>query len=190
MLDTPGRHKETTKLKLHALDGFCGTIEAQYNPHEIQVDKTVPWEDGAPVDSPLTPVAFKPRTITLELFLDCYEAGPHASLKAELDVLTRMTLPIDADMFSDDALRPPLLVLQQGPFADDLRCVMESLSIKVTMFGKFNQPVRATCSIRLREVSITRDGVLWNAPPGATRALVSRIADGVRALLKYHLPGR
>ena len=73
----PARHWGTTKLLLVALDGFGGEIEAQYNPHEIQVEKTVPWqvEDAKAACSPLEPIGMGPRTIALELFLDCLRRG-------------------------------------------------------------------------------------------------------------------
>jgi hypothetical protein len=113
----PARHVGTTKLLLIALDGFCGTIEAQYNPHEIQVDKTVPWqaEDSKATCSPLEPIGMGPRTIALELFLDCFERGANASLAGRLAILTQMTLAIDPDSRYEDLRRPPLLALVNGP---------------------------------------------------------------------------
>jgi hypothetical protein len=49
--------------------------------------------------------------------------------------------------------RPPILLVQNGPWDGVFKCVLESLSIKVTMFNNDNQPVRATVNVKFKEAS-------------------------------------
>jgi hypothetical protein len=134
-------------------------LVAHYNPKELQIDKQVAWNDegfGLEYTGEV-----HGRKLTFELFLDCYEDGG-TDLVAELETLHRLTLPLEP--MSTDSIRrcPPLLRLGGGPFPE-LCWVIEALSIKLTMFGANNLPVRATATVTLKEVTCDERGALRRA---------------------------
>lgn len=141
-----------TKVILVATEGFEGAIEAQFNPHTVQIDKTVNWKEDT------GHVAYDKgvcRTVQLELMFDVAEvqqASQRRSLSTVLDTLTKMTLPID-EKGTDSERRPPVLKIGNGPIPG-LLCVIEQLSIKVTAYHHdMHEPIRATVTLKLKEVS-------------------------------------
>ena len=145
------RNVYCARLALIAVDGFKGAIEAHYNPKEIQIEKTVPWTANPGLNVNVPGLGFtrgEARTLTMELFLDGYE--DRRSLADDLDTLTQMSLAIDPESRREDERRPPLLKLRNVPWPD-FTCVVESLSIKVTMFDNQLRPVRALVNLKLKE---------------------------------------
>ena len=143
-----------------------GALVAHYNPKEIQIEKQVAWSDdgfGLTYSGEV-----HGRKVTLELFLDCYEETG-ADLIAELELLHRLTLPVDAE--SSESLKrcPPMVRVSKLPFPG-ASYVIEAVSIKITMFRESNNrtrgfktdtpnhPVRATATITLKEVTLDRRG--------------------------------
>jgi hypothetical protein len=135
------------------LDRNRKAIEAQFNPKEIQVDKTAAWSATA-VDKgnhpELTFTSSNARTLTLELFFDTYESGRdvHATYVAHLVHLMDV---IDPDSQREDQKRPPKLRLVWGDKLPPFIGVLESVTTKYTMFLPDGTPVRATCSVKLLE---------------------------------------
>ena len=143
-----------TKLLIVPLEGGGSPVEAHFNPKEIQVDKTVPWQKhkDSKADEPyLEFTGAEGRTLSMELLFDSYEDGG-ATVDGPLEALTTMAKMKQQDG-PEEERRPPLLAVRNGPFSGDFKCVMESLSIKITMFNKSNQPVRATANVKLKEAS-------------------------------------
>lgn len=149
------------RLTIVALDPLndknrVGAVRAHYNPKEVQIDKTVTWNEHKATgqnEPDYQYTAGNPRTMSMELFFDCAEIkGGH--LEPELEALQLMTLAINPKG-SETERRPPLLEINPGPIPN-FRCVLESLTIKVTMFNRQMQPVRATAQIKLKE--LRRDG--------------------------------
>jgi hypothetical protein len=142
-----------TKLLIVNLEGG-GQVAAHYNPKEIQVDKTVPWQKhkDSKADEPwLEFTGADGRTLTMELLFDSFEDGG-GTVEGPLNDLTTMS-KIKQQNGPEEERRPPKLGVRNGPFTGDFICVIESLSIKVTMFNKQNKPVRATVNIKLKEAS-------------------------------------
>jgi hypothetical protein len=148
------------------------SLIAHYNPNKIQIDKTVPWKDHPVGESSfLEYTQGGPRTISMELFFDCYESArsptdprANATLESELDTLSRMALPRDPEG-PIELRRPPVLRIAtkgEGGMLPRIQCVIESLSISITMFDILMRPVRATVTLKLKEVSVsyetTKDG--------------------------------
>ena len=127
-------------------------VRAQYNPHEVQVDRVVEWNEHTALDgtTSLQYTRPKPRTMTLELFFDCYEL-PGVDLTADLAALAFMTEPSDPASRKDIERRPPLVGVVNGRIPN-FRALIESLAVKVTMFDRAMKPVRATVAIKLKEV--------------------------------------
>lgn len=166
---------DNERLLITAIDGFKGEVRAHYNPKEISLEKTVTWAEQKSKgrNQPYYEyTAGAPRTMTMELFFDVAEIKG-ATIGPELEVLQRMTLPLDPESKNDADRRPPLLELRRGPI-ENFRCVMESLIVKVTMFDRAMQPVRATATVKFKEVGDAGEkGRIKpnNAKGGASRAV-------------------
>ncbi len=143
-----------------AVDGAL-SIEAQYNPADLQRDKPVKWTTHGGVGTKgqgTGPLALEytgaePRTMTLALLFDTYEHN--TSIEPMIEALESLATPTDPTS-SDEVLRaPPLCVVAWGiqgmkPF----RCVIESVSTKYTMFSSSGVPLRATCTVKVKEARI------------------------------------
>jgi hypothetical protein len=86
----------------------------------------------------------------MELLFDGFE--DKATVDGPLTALTQMAKVKQQDG-PEEERRPPKLAVRNGPFAGDFICVIESLSIKITMFDVKNKPVRASVNIKLKEAS-------------------------------------
>jgi hypothetical protein len=150
----------TPQLALVAVDDVYSDLAlvAHFNPKELQVDKSVPWSQPAGSDF-LAYTTQDPRSLALELFFDSSEELD-GHLEDELDTLSKMSKPRDPEARGAARL-PPLLRIAGGPVRG-FYAVLESVSIKVSMFDRKNRPVRATVQLKLKEVawSYDRCGVL------------------------------
>jgi len=126
-------------------------IEAMFNPKEIAWDKSVPWQQHkrAKGDHPLMEFSSaKPATLAVELFFDTYEtkANVHSAFVQKLQHLTM----VKADS-NDENKRPPLCLFVWGTSFPSFKGVIESLSVKYTMFLPDGTPCRATCSVKMTQ---------------------------------------
>ena len=159
----------TEKFYLKSLDDGT-TVKAQYNPKELQIDRTVPW--GPPAETGkansnakdqkakksggvnLEFTGAKGRSLTVELLFDAVEGtgGPYGVNLAEqvgaLEHLAQVRKPNSA---KEDDRRPHWCVATWGTALQGFRCVIESVSTKYTMFNEKGEPLRATCTVKLTE---------------------------------------
>ena len=155
-----------------AVDVYAGLggIVAQYNPKEIQVDKSASWAQSTTSSGNSPEMQFtatNARALTLELFFDTYETvGPggkpydvHEEYIKKLQLLTYVMNP-EGDEWER---RPPRVMVLWGEDLPRFVGVVESVSTKYTMFLPGGRPVRATVSLKLTEALRTS-----NAPPGST----------------------
>jgi hypothetical protein len=151
------------KLTIGSLDKpKLPCVVAQYNPKELQFDKQLQWQkperlaggqqnadDQDEVELPAKPT----RSVTIELLFDGFEE--HRSVQPEIDQLEVLSsIRVPGSRFAP-LRRPHHCVVTWGtkgtrPF----RCVIESLSIKLTMFAPSGAPLRAICSVKLTEVNV------------------------------------
>jgi hypothetical protein len=159
------------KLWIGSLDVPTLEVRAQYNPRELQIEKSIPWQDHKLRASP-NPEAnpskqddvelnsAPKRSMTLELLFDTYELAGNESVPAEartvawdvraLEDMSSVMNPKD----SPDLRRPHHCVVAWGNSTTGMRpfrCVIESLTVKYTMFDHGGAPVRATCTVQLKE---------------------------------------
>jgi hypothetical protein len=143
------------KLKILALEprGTRHKVVAQFNPKEVQIDKSVPWKPQARRGtSDLEYTGCDPRTMSLELLFDGFDTG--LSVQGALDDLNRLTQSFGTGR---DERRPPKVKVIWG--TDDTASVnlpefngvVESVSIKYTMFSGEGVVLRATASVKLKE---------------------------------------
>jgi hypothetical protein len=136
------------KLFITALDGkMAGVpIVALFNPKEYTISKSVPWNPHASAGLDAPEMQFttgQGETLNLELFFDTYEAG--SDVRAHTDKL-HVLAKIDSDLH-----RPPLLLVSWA--ALKFKGVVESINHRFTMFKEDGTPVRATCTLALRQAA-------------------------------------
>jgi hypothetical protein len=162
----------TTKIEIGSIDEPKLTVKAQFNPKELQIDQNVPWKKPDAANKTGTqkgkdqsaddPIALEftgaeGRTMTLELLFDGYESSDRGGTGAAIDVadkietlatLARVRNPEEKD---ETKRRPHQCVVTWGATLPRFVCVIESLSIKYTMFSKDGAPLRATATVKLKE---------------------------------------
>lgn len=164
------------KLTIGSLDDGT-TVSAQYNPKELQVDMNVPWKkpeaatktgsqgggggggggsgsSGNPLEVEFT--GAEGRSMTVEMLFDGYEPGGRfVSVVAEVAALTKLATVIDAESSDEQKRRPHHCVVSWGAQGlPRFECVIESLSTKYTMFSSDGLPLRATCTVKLKEAKM------------------------------------
>lgn len=129
-----------------------GVVHAYYNPREITIDKQSPWTEhpGAKTDSPeIEFTGAKPKSLSLELFFDTYETGENVHAKY-ITKLEKGTAVMAAK--KGEKRRPPTCLITWGKGFPRFMGVMESLSVKYTMFFRDGTPCRAVATIKMKEV--------------------------------------
>lgn len=146
------------KISIKSLDD--GTlVTAQYNPKELQVDKSVAWskvnqsnnsnEQGIHLEF----TGADGRSMTVEMLFDAYEkkGGDVSGDVGKLEKLASVWKPGST---KEDERRPHRCVAAWGSTVKEFRCVIESLSTKYTMFSDAGTPLRATCTVKLKEADV------------------------------------
>lgn len=151
------------KLYFGSLDTPDLTVVAQYNPKEIQIDKQIQWKQpervpgshpGSAPDDELELPTSPTRSMNLELMFDGFEE--HRSVQPEMDMLENMSSIREPGSKHNYLRRAHHCVVAWGSVdgARRFRCVIESLSTKVTMFSPKGEPLRAVCTLKLKEVKM------------------------------------
>jgi len=136
-------------------EGGPPDVQAQYNPKELQVDKTVPWQKNPQANkSPekgiqLEFTGAEGRSMSIELLFDGYESKK--SVAPQIEALNKMASPRKAGSSDENERRPYMCLVTWGSTIPAFRCVIESLSTKYTMFSDDGTPLRATCTVKLKE---------------------------------------
>jgi len=150
------------------------TVKAQYNPKELQIDKNVPWQkknqanQANPTGLHLEFTGAEGRTMSVELLFDEYEK-PNGSVAKAIKDLNWMASVLESTSKDENKRRPHLCLATWGGTVTAFQCVIESLSTKYTMFSPAGAPLRATCTVKLKEadvVSKAEDSPSGTAAPG------------------------
>ncbi len=136
------------KFAIGSIDDASITVHAQYNPKEVQIKRTVAWTEHKDVTMEFTGV--KGRSISVELLFDGFEAK--RSVQPQLDTLEKLANPIDKRSHDEKLQRPHWCVVAWGGMPN-LKCVIESVTVKYTMFGKEGTPLRAVVNVELKEAA-------------------------------------
>ncbi len=146
-----------TKITIGSLDTGL-EVSAQYNPKDLQVDLQVPWQKHNQANKSneqgihLEFTGANGREMTVELLFDSYEAG--GSVSSKIEDLHTLASVIEPGSLEENLRRPHRCVVTWGSTVDNFRCVIESLSTKYTMFTDDGTPVRATCTVKLKECDV------------------------------------
>jgi hypothetical protein len=149
----------------------CSVI-AQFNPKELEIKKTVTW--SKPPDTskgkgkknePGIHLEFggaEPRTMTIELLFDGFETSATdsfyiADVAKEVAKLEKLASVRDTNPKAQEKFRRPhkCVVAWGTTFGDGdgFLCVIDSLTTKYTMFSPDGTPLRATCTVSLKEAN-------------------------------------
>ena len=153
------------KLTIGSADDTTLSIVAHYNPKEIDVGLQTNWEDEMALNSmvadkhrdivhDLQYTGSPARSMSLELFLDYYEAPyevDRVSVEEAIHRLNILASPRDEHSNEPHLRRPHMCLVAWGAGRKAFRCVIESLAVKYTMFSREGIPVRAVCTLKLKE---------------------------------------
>jgi hypothetical protein len=158
------------KFLIASTDNQNLQVYAQYNPNQLQFDKNVPWQKTNEGNKPNTnskpgqgihqeSTGAEGRSLTVELLFDCFESEEKrrdGGVAKEVHALETMASMLDPDSENDDKRRPHQCVVTWGQL-EKFKCVIESLSTKYTVFSEDGVPLRATCSLRLKEADVVAE---------------------------------
>jgi hypothetical protein len=161
--------KDRGVIYIGSLDVTSLTVEAQYNPKELQVDKNIPWSkknqanQANPTGLHLEFTGAEGRTMSVEMLFDGYETK--SSVADYVKDLNTMASVLESSSPDENKRRPHLCVASWGDAVDNFHCVIESLSVKYTMFSDDGVPLRATCTVKLKEADVVSKAE--DSPAGA-----------------------
>lgn len=126
-------------------------MSVQFNPKELQIDKSVSWTNaqGPATEDPAQ--EFKEpqsRSLSCTLYFDSLEQG--ADINGYIKTLERTVTIVDS------LKRPPMVIFQWGSF--NFTGVVESLSQKYTMFLPDGRPCRAEVGLKMKSASAAKVG--------------------------------
>jgi len=133
------------KLRITALDGEHQgeVLDAQFNPKEIEVDRTIPWLHQGPA---LLFLGTEPAQMSFELLFDGVEQSK--SVQPQLDRLHLLS-SVDRTLH-----HPPRVKVALGSAAGampTLDGVIEAVSVRYLTFASNGVPLRATATVKLKE---------------------------------------
>jgi len=171
--DVNAKRKDPGKDQLFTLTIFSPDppypkLSAQYNPKELQVERSVPWTEHKSTNSgqpakkgeaqnergalSLEFTGTQPRSVTVEMLFDGFEKG--ISVLPQLEVLEKMATVREPTSKIEEFRRPYRCVVVWGEVMRNFRCVIEQLSIKYQMISPEGKVLRATATVKLKEADI------------------------------------
>jgi hypothetical protein len=129
------------------------TIDVLFNPKEYSIQKSVQWEPHKAPGLDLPEQQFtsgNPAVLTVELFFDTYETKDDVKAKYTDKLLKLATV--------DETIhRPPLVMFTWG--SQKFKGVIESLSLRYTMFLPSGKPCRAVANLSIKEAKTAKEQV-------------------------------
>lgn len=148
----PVQYQSPSKIAIVGLEIKIDLV-AQYNPKELQFEKSVTWTAKPTSKQDVPGLEFTSgasRNLSMELLFDTYETGEDVS-KKYVSKLMQLISVMNADGIEQEK-RPSLVqVIWYDKAHTTFQGVLQSVSTKYTMFSPSGIPVRATCSVKLVE---------------------------------------
>lgn len=154
----------TAKLKIICVEGADDgkSVAAQFNPKELAVDKSVPWQKQKKAKNPadLEFTGAEPMTMSVELMFDGYESGE--------SVQGTVNQVLSFASVDEGLKRPPKCKVIWGNATGDsptgtsgettkdvpeFTGVIESVATKYTMFAKDGSVLRATVNLKFKQAN-------------------------------------
>ncbi|MDB4959239.1 MAG: hypothetical protein JWO36_6808 [Myxococcales bacterium] len=169
------------KLTIGSLDDTDLHVEAQYNPKEVTISHTIPWKDHPKGNTDGLQQEYSggaARETTIDLFFDGVETGGNVpgggTVVDQIKKLNQMASVRDSSSTKDEMRRPHhCCLVWSGLLADtsSFQCVIMSVSTKYQMFKADGTPLRATCTVVLKEATrVMMAEAPAPAPTGAGKA--------------------
>lgn len=135
------------KCLIKSLDGPSIEVLANFNPKEIGIDKTIPWNKHKSSVADIPVLEFTDpdsRELSLELLFDTFEEKESVWEKhiQKLEALTQVV---------KEKKRPPMVLFLWGTAFPSFMGVIGTLGIKYTMFLPNGAPCRATVTLKIKE---------------------------------------
>ena len=134
------------------LEAGYGTFQVQYNPKEFKVDKAVSWKEHDDQGQTAAPLEFQkgaPMVVSMDLYFDTTnESGADVRDKWVNGLLCLTNAKVDPGEGLEKK-RPPKVKFTWGSFS--MTCVIESVNVTYLMFSSSGTPIRARCSVKLKE---------------------------------------
>lgn len=155
------------KLTIGSTDDPELEVSAQYNPSQLERSRTVPWKphnsdnrpdpkrkNSTPNDLEFT--GAEGRELTLDLLFDGFETS--TCVEPQLEALDVMATVRDGSEDADEEHRRPhqCVVVWGSDGIKPMRCVIESLAVKYSVFDANGRPLRAVATVKLREATVTK----------------------------------
>lgn len=154
------------KLTIGSLDDATLDVSAQYNPSQIERQRTVGWKPhnahniplhrrktppGDFIESDVEYTGGEGRSLTIELLFDGVETN--LSVEPQLEALDVMATSRNTSKKASDRQRRPhqCVVVWGAGGLKPMACVIESLTVKYTMFDCDGVPLRATATLKVKE---------------------------------------
>lgn len=162
----PTFEQAEARLSIGSLDKPKLTVKAQYNPKDLQIEQQVGWkkpeaanktgkQGGKAAGTDPLELEFtgaEARTMTIELLFDGVEkTGRTLVVKEEVNKLIEMATVIEDSSNKEALRRPHQVIVTWNDDIPSFQCVIENLTTKYTMFAKDGTPLRATCTVKLKE---------------------------------------
>lgn len=140
------------KGSLETIEGEKLKLEFLFNPTKYSVSKQNKWSVGKTTGKDVAPLEFgggQPKSLSIQLFFDTYEAG--TSVTTYTETLEKM-MQIEESLRDGKSSkgRPPYCRLCWGKMFS-FPCVVQSLKVEYTLFLPDGTPVRATADLKLTQ---------------------------------------
>lgn len=134
------------------------TIQFMFNPKEYSIQKSADWQRDSQRRAKQAPkVQFKgtnARSLSLEVFLDAeMQDGDTVAQTAER--LMECCAPTQASIDRRKPM-PPNVLLRWGQ-SESFVAFVKQVQVRYTLFTPDGEPLRATCTVELEEVSTSPD---------------------------------
>lgn len=125
-------------------------VSVQFNPATYTLSDDAQWRDQGNKDKPgLSYERGSPATLQMELWFDTTRGGDNVNEVWVDKMRALLAQSVDGDVGGRSTQHPPFLQFSWGGF--ELVCVMERLQIQYELFKPDGTPVRAKCTVQLKE---------------------------------------
>jgi Contractile injection system tube protein len=135
------------KCMIVNLDNKDVVVKAMFNPKEIGIEKTIPWNKHKSSVADIPVLEFTDpdgKELNIELLFDTFEQQKSV-WDEHIKTLESLTQVVK------EKKRPPMVLFTWGSSFPNFMGVIASLSVKYTMFLPNGAPCRANATVKIKE---------------------------------------
>jgi hypothetical protein len=172
-----------------SMGGRIGEVEFQFNPTQIQMGRAANWQTQAAVayarGAPPQFTGAMPATLQLEVFLDSSGTPNGGKVQKQVELLLSCC-EVTPQSINTKRPSPPWVRFSWGSFNTvQFVAYVTSASATYTLFNPTGEPLRATCSLALTEVSMPTKGQNPTSGALSARRVHRTVAGDSLALLAW-----